>query len=358
MMMGVVLFSGSCSEDDTPDPVENNKVTVEAMDAVIATYVDRVVVPTYAEMEDKVNALKSVVDKLKSSSSQADLDAACDAWRASRLPWEQSEAFLYGPADYENLDPSLDSWPLEKDAIDQLLASQDFSSIGGGDAGDEGTEAQGVRGFHTLEYLLFDEGEPKKITRMTDNEKAYAQAVANRLLQDTKKLHSEWKNGYAAELKTHTSSRTSSAANVLGEYLINGIITIANEVGEQKIGNPYNEWKSGNEAYAVLQVESWYSFNSLTDYVNNIISVESAYQGGRPGNRDAATSLSALVASVDENLDKNVVKQIEATKAAITGIPHPFRSHLNANAEIEQAMDACADLARVFEQVKTKLGLN
>jgi len=360
----------SCSDDDTPetpDPVD--VVTEEQIDDVIVTYVDRTVIPTYAEMETKVSAMSAAVNAFISSGLQSDLDAACDAWRAARKPWEESEAFLYGPAEYENLDPSLDSWPLDKDGLDQLLSSGDFSSIGEEDSDDEdlAEQAQSLRGFHTLEYLLFIDGSNKKVEDMTANEKGYAKAVSDRLLKDTQLLHKAWVSGleteevpvaFGDELKQHTTRRTSSAYTVLGDFIIDGgIINILEEVGDVKIGNPYNYWKKGDYETAVLEVESWYSWNSLTDYEDNIISVENSYMGGRSGNRNDATSLSALVRSVDSALDTQVQAQIAATRKAIQNIPAPFRSNLDASTEIEAAMDACADLAALFVKVKNTLGL-
>ena len=53
------------------------------------------------------------------------------AWRAVRVPWEQSEAFLFGVADLAQLDPSLDSWPLDKNGIEEIIATGEFSKISG-----------------------------------------------------------------------------------------------------------------------------------------------------------------------------------------------------------------------------------
>ena len=363
-MMGLALFCSSCSDDDTSDDGNNGAVVSEkAMDVVIANYVDKVVLPTYEDMENKVSLLNTAVDKYITSGTQEDLDAACSAWRAARKPWEQSEAFLYGPADYENLDPSLDSWPLQKDDIDQILASQDFSQIEG-----DNTKAQGVRGYHTLEYLLFENGKSKKTENVTANEKGYMKRVSARLLEDAEDLHKAWVSGlgneniptsFGDEMKNHTSSRTASAKRILGEFIIDGgINNISDEVGGQKIGNPYDYWKSGDYDQAVLEVESWYSWNSLTDYEDNIISIENSYMGGRRGDRDEDKSFSALVKSVNPELDSKVQKKIAATIEAIRSIPAPFRNNLDAKTEIEAAQAACTELTRVFEEVKTALELN
>ncbi len=366
-LMGLLMLASvcfSCSSDDTPDDKDPKDVVTEsAMNAVIATYVDKVVIPTYAEMEKKVSAMNTaVVDFLDDASNQTKLNNACDAWRAARKPWEQSEAFLYGPADYENLDPSLDSWPLDKDGIDQMLASSNFDEIEG-----DTEDAQGLRGFHTIEYLLFEEGQPRKVANVTSNEREYMKRVSARLLTDTKQLHKAWVSGlgteevpipFGEEMKKHTSQRTSSARNVLGEFVIlGGIQNIAGEVGDVKIGNPYNYWKEGKTETAVLEVESWYSWNSLTDYEDNIVSIENSYMGGTRDNRDDDTSLSALVRSVDKDLDTKVQAKISAAIKAIKNIPAPFRNNLGKATEIEAAMTACAEVTDVFDEVRTKLDL-
>jgi predicted lipoprotein len=364
LLMGLVACFVSCS-DDGPNEDTNGSgsiITTEALDKAIATYVDRVVVPTYGDMEAKVKALKEAVDAFGASGTQADLDKACNAWRAARIPWEQSEAFLFGPADYEQLDPSLDSWPLDKDGLDQLLATQSWDELEG-----DTEEAQSLRGFHTLEYLLFDEGQNKQIAKVTSNEKAYIVKVTEYLFNDTQRLHKAWKEGlgseevpvaFGEEFKKHNTTRFPSPEVVLFEIIDAGIIGIAEEVGEQKIGNPYDLWKQGQQDDAVLQVESWYSWNSLTDYEDNIVSIENSYLGGRDGNRDDATSLSALVRLVNAELDGKVKTAISNARKAIRDIPHPFRNNLSAKTEVEAAMDACADLAKIFQTVITTLDLD
>jgi hypothetical protein len=137
-----------------------------------------------------------------------------------------------------------------------------------------------------------------------------------------------------------------------------GIISIVEEVGDQKIGNPYDLWKQGQKENAVLQVESWYSWNSLTDYEDNIVSVENSYLGGPKGNRDENAGISALVNIIDPQLDAEVKAGIENTRKAIRTIPHPFRNTLDKKTEVEAAMDACAELSKLFNKVITALELD
>lgn len=135
--------------------------------AIVTDYVDVVVLPTYKDLAEANAALHTAVQNLAANPTNATFEAAATAWMASRQPWEMSEAFLFGPVDELGLDPNMDSWPLDQDAIKNVLASGNFSDMdwsGEYDDENEGiAEAQSIRGFHTLEFLLFKNGKPRTI---------------------------------------------------------------------------------------------------------------------------------------------------------------------------------------------------
>ena len=134
---------------------------------VVKTYVEVVVLPTYASLKSKVDALYDAVIALSNSPSNTAFETACDAWLQARQPWEVSEAFLFGPVASLGLDPNMDSWPLDQNAIVQLLNSGDWDQLNWSGDYDEDNEgiaaAQNVRGFHTLEFLLFKDGQARKV---------------------------------------------------------------------------------------------------------------------------------------------------------------------------------------------------
>lgn len=127
--------------------------------AILQIYADEVVVKTYKDMKDKAKDLLDAVRAYVSEPDQEKLNRAADAWRETRVPWEQSESFLYGPADLLGLDPSLDSWPLDQRDIYTILSDnrQSVEDI----RSEIGEEA--VRGFHTIELLLFKDGKPRVV---------------------------------------------------------------------------------------------------------------------------------------------------------------------------------------------------
>ncbi len=131
---------------------------------IVENYVDAVVLPTYAQLKERTTALAAAVKNLSDARTDAAFEAACQAWLSAREPWERSEAFLFGPVDALGLDPNMDSWPLDQDAIVNHLKSGNFSDLewGDGDDDDKVEAAQNIRGFHTLEFLLFKDGKPRK----------------------------------------------------------------------------------------------------------------------------------------------------------------------------------------------------
>ena len=132
---------------------------------IVDNYVDVVVVPTYKSLQEKNKALYQTVVTFKNSPSDANFANACNAWLEAREPWEKSEAFLFGPVDALGLDPNMDSWPLDQDNIVQILNSGNYDNLDWSDGDDDDTieAVQSVRGFHTLEFLLFKDGQPRKV---------------------------------------------------------------------------------------------------------------------------------------------------------------------------------------------------
>ena len=144
----------------------NNGINSDAvLNPVVTRYVDAEVVPTYKNLKEKNDALYNAVIALADNPSNKAFETACAAWITAREPWEKSEAFLFGPVDEMGLDPNMDSWPLDQNAIVQILNSQSWSDLEWSDDDDDAAveSAQNVRGFHTLEFLLYKNGVPRKV---------------------------------------------------------------------------------------------------------------------------------------------------------------------------------------------------
>lgn len=180
----------------------------------------------------------------------------------------------------------------------------------------------------------------------------YAKNVAALLKQDSQTLYDSWATSYdggeafATTFKNHDGGDYTSAINCI-EEILDGCATIADEVGNAKIGDPYNLYNDGKTTEALYAVESWYSWHSRDDYSNNVLSIRNSYYGSTDNKTVAENSIAAVVKAVDADLDKKVVDVINAAYDAIQAIPQPFRNNINS-VETQKAMTACAELEGVF----------
>lgn len=362
LAVGLSLGFVSCGDDDE----ENNEVVevldMDVLNPIVNNYADAVVMPTYKALVEKNTALYNAVNALCAAPSDELFAEAAEAWLDAREPWETSEAFLFGPVDALGLDPNMDSWPLDQAGIENILKSGNWSALEWSDDS-EAEAAQGVRGFHTLEYLLWKDGQPRTVADADYVANAsswcnYMKAVANLLKKDAEELYAAWKESYEGGdayvnlFKNHGNS-TYQTALACAEEIIDGCITIAEEVGNAKIGDPYNLYVSGEKEAALYAVESWYSWHSRDDYTNNIYSIRNAYYGSLDGTV-ANNSLATFMKENNAVLDALVKASIKTAEEAIQAIPQPFRNHINST-EAENAMDACAALATTLETLKAEL---
>lgn len=171
-----VMAMDACNElattlNDELLPYVNNTLNTaeyeECLDAIAKQFVDAVVLPTYKELQEKNKALLDAVNQFRENPSDQNFVNCSNAWIEAREPWEKSEAFLIGPVNYMGLDPNMDSWPLDVDAIVRMLESQNWDEMLWSGNYDEDSEdiaaVQEVRGYHTLEFLIFKNGEPRKV---------------------------------------------------------------------------------------------------------------------------------------------------------------------------------------------------
>lgn len=263
-----------------------------ANEALVDNITDNVIVDGYTELHAKVGSLVDALNVLENDKTQARLTAAQAAWKASRVPWESGEGHIFGPIDALGVDPASDSWPVIKTDLD--------GSLGGWKSGDSTDAfADEVRGFHAIEYILFGSGEEtnsRNISDLTDTQLAYVHELGRSLKKQMKTLLDAWNGGYTATFK----SLTPAAA---AEELLGGLIGIADEVGKGKMGDPYNDKNT-------TLVESQFSWNSTTDFANNISSIKNVWDAG----------MGALMAKIDANKAAAIEDQIDDAIAKIIAI--------------------------------------
>ncbi len=332
----VAVAAAGCSDTESPGPPDEFDPT-----ELLADVPSQVILPTYVDLETKAEALNAAVVALGADVSDVNLEAAREAWRLTRVPWEQSEGFLFGPVDTEGIDPSIDSWPVNVADLDAVLASGDPLTKESIDAL-EGT----LKGFHTIEYLLFGVGGTKVAGDLTARELEYLDAVTQSLVGSVTRLREAWDpavddfSGTVATAGQPGNAVYTSQSQAVQE-IINGMIVICDEVGNGKISDPFDQQDRSLE-------ESQFSDNSNADFADNIRSVRNVYLGGYQGM--TGTGIQALVQAHDTDLDETVLAQIDAAIEAIGAMTPTFGEAITSNpTAVEAARTAVGNLRQTLE---------
>jgi len=266
---------------------------------------------------------------------------------AARIPWEQSEAFLFGPVSDLNLDPSLDSWPVDRTQLDQVLASglqltadSISNNLGGG-----------LKGFHTIEYLLWGSDSQKTAATLSNKarEVAYLVAASEALKNDATTLSDAWEGDEGFGKKFYLAGQEGghyySQADAL-QQLINGIIEICDEVANGKIDDPFAEQD-------VTLEESQFSNNSIQDFTDNLRSAQNIYLGQYGGKSGAGVF--SFITERDSDLHLQMKTEIEAAIDAVYAISadgqtfHDAITDPNKNALIKAAQEAIRTVMKIFQ---------
>lgn len=252
---------------------------------IIKNIAEGVILATYQDMTDKTQKLNAAVQEFAKNPDQKNLDIAKQAWRNARAPWEISEAFLFGPVDSLGIDPQVDTWPLNRLDLEAVMTSGKPLTVDL--VRNLGTNLQG---YHTIEYLLFGSGienNNKPLKNFNSKQLEYLVSVSHLLAEYAAQLSYSWSNQYNpedpkapgyAEIIANPSLQNpiyTSERAVLEEY-IQGMMAILDEVGNGKIADPFG---SDIQHANVELVESPYSWNSLSDFTNNVRSVLNVYTG-------------------------------------------------------------------------------
>lgn len=344
--IAVLALLASCSDNEgTDDNGQDQDQDLQAAfyTAVLTDVSTNVIVDTYAELNSASAQLKVAVAALQETPTTANLESAREAWVNTRKPWEQSEGFLYGPVDTGGIDPAMDTWPVDVNAMNAILDSGDPITPAVLESNNE------ARGFHLLEYILWGIDGDKAIEDITTRELEYLVAAAADLHNNTQTLYDGWKadgDNYAANfVEAGESGSVYASRKGALEELVDGIITISDEVANGKIADPLNA-EAGSPSPELE--ESRFSNNSKLDFANNIRSVQNVYLGTYASYN--GKGLSDVVVEIDAQLDADIQAQITASIDAIEAIPGTFTDAISNNRDaVEEAQGQVNTLKNLLE---------
>lgn len=335
--------NGGNGEFDLPDvgqATTSISSSDKEMQKVTKNYVQAVVYPTYQALASNARTLYSAAQTLYKSAeagtmTQNEINAACEAFKNTRQEWERSEAFLFGSATDNELDPHIDSWPLDRDELERALTNENLiagfkSENPAKFVSEHNTEFQSVLGFHGMEFVLFRNGAHRTVEALKANdtdegvtsvkgidELAFLQAVAADVRNITALLEFTWMgsaasnetkailsgegsyvfsklryNGLASNgtmcfgqflLSPSSNTGYQSWQGTMNQIFVGGCSNICAEVADQKLGQAYRvaTGQGSTTDDSKDYIESPYSHRSFIDYQDNIYSIKNSLYGTR-----------------------------------------------------------------------------
>ncbi|RWP88882.1 MAG: peptidase [Mesorhizobium sp.] len=377
--------------------------------AVIKTYSD-IALAKYEDSLTTAQALDKAVDALLATPSAETLNAARDAWKASRVPYQQTEVYRFGNKIVDDWEGKVNSWPLDEGLIDYVAKSYGTESdanalytanviankeieingkkvdasklspefLSGTLQGAGGIEANVATGYHAIEFLLWGQdlhgagpgaGERpytdydlKNCTGGNCDRRAeYLKSASDLLVSDIQEMVGNWKEDGAAR-KALVDGEPNPA-----------ISTIFTGMGSLSYGELAGErMKLGLLLHDPEEEHDCFSDNTYNSHLYDAIGIRAAYHASYTrldGTVVSGPSVADMVKAADPAIDKELsdkldvtVAKMEAIKArALAGEAYDQQiaeGNVEGNATVQAAIDALIDQTKSIERAVGSLKLS
>lgn len=375
--------------------------------AVLDHYAD-IAEASYGDALTTAQALQVAVAALVADPSDATLTAARDAWRAARVPYQQTEAFRFANPVVDDWEGRVNSWPLDEGLIDYVaadsavneenaqaalnviatpmfqLSGKDIDAstitpalISGTLHQADGAEANVASGYHAIEFLLWGQdlngtGPGAGNRPFTDyvqgadctggncdRRAEYLTAATALLVSDLQEMTANWADGGAARAVVTTDPQSGLLAILTGM----GSLSYGELGGERmKLGLMLNDPEEEQDCF---------SDNTYNSHYYDGVGIRNVYTGSYTrvdGSTLTGPSIADLVASADPAVDTQLRADLAASVAALGAVKARAESGMaydemlapgNAEGEalIMGAVDALVTQTASIERAVKALGL-
>jgi putative iron-regulated protein len=391
-------------------------ITVAKADPAPAPKVKDVLV-TYANLAeamygDSLSAAKTLqgaVNAFLAAPTDTTLATARDAWKASRVPYQQTEGFRFGNAVVDAWEGKVNAWPLDEGLIDYVAPSY-------GDTSDEnplykaniiankkirvgkkmvdtstinpkliaslaeaaGVEANVTTGYHAIEFLLWGQDlngtkagagnrpatdyDLKACTNGNcDRRAAYLKAATDLLVTDLQEMVADW--GAKGKARAFVLKKSDKA----------GLGVILTGLGSLSYGELAGErMKLGLILHDPEEEHDCFSDNTHNSHYYDEVGMAAIYTGRYTrldGSVVQGPSVADLVAAKDSKVAATVKGRMDAALAALRAIKDTADSGKEAydqmigegntegNARVQAGIDALVAQTRALEQAVAALGV-
>lgn len=377
--------------------------------AVLDNYAN-IAAAIYEDSLTTAKDLQGAVDALIANPSEETLQAARDAWLASRNPYQQSEVYRFGNPIVDDWEGKVNAWPLDEGLIDyvdanyggptdenefaalNVIGNEQFELAGTEvDAtnitpeliGDTLNEADGIetnvaRGYHAIEFLLWgqdlngtehgagdrpftDYVQGEGCTNGNCDRRAdYLTSATELLVSDLEYMAGQWAEG-------------GEAREAVLENEGKGLIAILTGMGSLSYGELAGErMRLGVMLNDPEEEHDCFSDNTHNSHYYDGLGIQNAYLGHYTrvdGTVVEGASVSDLVAAKNAELDEEMKAKLDASVTALGDVKAAAENGMSydqmlarGNAEGEElimgAVNALIDQTSTIEAVVASLDLD
>ncbi|MBO9399276.1 imelysin family protein [Shimia sp. R9_3] len=343
---------------------------------VLTNYAD-IAAAKYEDSLTTAKTLQAAVNALVEAPSAEALQAAKDAWLASRVPYQQTEVYRFGNAIVDDWEGKVNAWPLDEGLIDYVDASYggptdenplaalnvvanatlDISGTAV-DATDitpellastlheaDGVESNVATGYHAIEFLLWGQdlnghehgAGDRSWTDFAagddctngncDRRAAYLKAATDLLVSDLEWMAAQWVDG--GDARTAVTGDEDA-----------GIVTILTGMGSLSYGEQAGErMRLGLLLNDPEEEHDCFSDNTHNSHYYDGLGIQNVYLGEYvrvDGSLVSGASLSDLVAEADAGLDAELKGKLSITMMGLGRIKTAAESGFSYDQMLER----------------------
>ncbi|GLQ29768.1 imelysin family protein [Litoribrevibacter albus] len=364
----------------------NSTPTKDVSEQTVLDNYSDIAFAVYSDSLETAKALKSATDALVANPSEETLQNAKDAWKAARVPYQQSEVFRFGNSVVDDWEGDLNAWPLDEGLIDYVAASynRNASNLEEGEEVDQsaiysvitnnsldidndgsvdtaeisasliaslhelrGGEANVSRGYHAVEFLLWGQdlngtnagagnrpftdyvngeactnGTVKAAAEICVRRGQYLTTAMDMMIEDLESMVAEW--------------NPEADANYRATLVTEG------QTGIKKVLTGIGELAGGELAGERMRValvandpedeHDCFSDNTHYSHYYDIKGIQNVYLGRYVrvnGDVVEGPSVNSLIASKNTDVAKKLEAQIETARIAVEGLVTSAESETN-----------------------------
>ena len=395
--LGAIVAAGPAAADNAPKVRD-----------IVVTYAN-IAEAMYADSLKTAKDLQAAVNAFVADPTEANLDKAKAAWKAARVPYQQTEGYRFGNAIVDDWEGRVNAWPLDEGLIDYVDKSY-------GDSSDEnplytanviantkirvgkktidaskitpklldslqeagGVESNVAIGYHAIEFLLWGQdlngtgaGAGKRpatdysTTNCTngncDRRAAYLKAATDLLVSDLEDMTKAW--GAKGKARAAVAKQKDKAA--LGTILTGlGSLSYGELAGERmKLGLILHDPEEEHDCF---------SDNTHNSHYYDELGIASIYRGKYTrvdGSVVEGPSVAAYAAAVAPKAAEEADAKVDAALAALKAIKDEAdggkqaydqmigEGNAEGNALVQKGVDALVAQTRAIEGVVGALKL-